>query len=248
MRCSTVEITEHRQPLQIATRRKNDFDLALIGTFKRLGGRRPEQHPVLGIIDGRQRCAVARIDEIKTRIKYALCALKCRRTPARPRNQLHQIRRPSMPCTHHLQAVTVMQLGARIRTIGWVGNTGQPKRKSGLFNRFADCRQPRRRFVQFQRPSEHRRIIEICRIDLATRKHRSTSGESHRLHSLDHQQQWRAARRIIAENDHSRGGRCNRLRSLFDAWFAGHEHLKSMERPQTPVPLRDSYFRGSFAE
>ena len=99
-----------------------------------------------------------------------------------------------------------MQRGARLGAIGCINDAIQRKSKACLFNRFADYRQPRSGFVQIKPMVDDPRISAVVIVDLPTRKNNHPPGKGHRLHPLDHQDQRRAAFRIVAENDHGGGG------------------------------------------
>ena len=81
-----------------------------------------------------------------------------------------------------------MQRCTRFYAIGGIRHARQPQRKPGLLNGFADRRKPSSSLIHRQRRTQHLRIIEIGRVNLATGKHRSAAGKGHGLDTLDHQQ------------------------------------------------------------
>ena len=126
-----------------------------------------------------------------------------------------ELRGPAEIVADFFKAGTVKECRTRLCTIGGVGHSIKRQCKACLFDGFPDDGQSRSGFMQVQTMIENTSIGPVMIIDLTTRKYHHTPGKGHRLHPLDHQDQRRAALRIVAENYH---GGC-RSRGRHD--FAG---------------------------
>jgi len=125
-----------------------------------------------------------------------------------------------------------MQRRARLCAIGGVGDAFKSQSQPCFFDRFTDHRQSGGRFVEIKPMVDNPCKSPVMVVDLASRKNDHASGKGHGLHPLDHQDQRRAAFRIIAEDDHGGGG--GRGRHDFagdgvDQYFFRHRRLCSME-------------------
>ena len=128
MRSGGIKVTKHSKPFQIAPRREDNLHFAFVGFLQNLARSGPKQHPVFGLVNGRQRRRVASINEIKARIENPASIFMAGRPPARPWDQLLKIGRPAKAVADRLKAVAAMQRGTGINAVGCIRNTGKPKR------------------------------------------------------------------------------------------------------------------------